>query len=170
MDAKEKDQPKQEAKSTDSSFMKIGLIAGGVVGVAAIAVILAMVVPRLAASKAEKAPETSAAGELDKIAVVSLGRVEVSKANDPMQQSYTRVSVLIDLVVPADRSGEVGAEITRLASIFKESARQAFLDADARDLATENVGGVKNAIKTRINEKLGQEVVQEVVFPEYKAF
>jgi flagellar basal body-associated protein FliL len=169
MDSKEKDQSKQEAKPADNSFMKIGLIAGGVVGVAVIGVLLAIIVPRLSAGKAEKAPE-AATNELDRIAVISLGRVEVSKANDPMQQSYTRVSVLIDLVVPADRSGDVGAEITRLASIFKESARQAFLDADSRDLATENVGGVKNAIKTRINEKLGQEVVKEVVFPEYKAF
>ncbi len=107
---------------------------------------------------------------LDEICIVDLGRIEVTKPLDPMQQNFSRYLVSVALVVPIDRQQETETRVRQFDAIFKEEARNAFLEADQQDLAAQNLAGVKNAIRRRINEQLGEDVVQEVRFPDYKIY
>ena len=122
---------------------------------------IALIVAPKFFGKSDEAPV--AASPLDNVAIIDLGRLEITKPIDPMQQTFMRCSATITLTVPADRAAEIEPRIRKFESIFKEQARKAFLDADPRDIATENLAGVKNAIKTRINEMLGEEAVLDVV-------
>lgn len=168
MEQREKEAPKAPEKPREPFLSKTTLIVVGAV-VAIQLVVLAIVLwPRLFPPKAEAPAEAEAQQEKD--ATVELGKIEVSKADDPLQQSFTRVIATVYLVVPAEKATEMREKITAVGPVLKESARQAFRDADSKDLATENVAGVKNAIKTRINQELGEDVVTRVVFPEYRAY
>jgi flagellar basal body-associated protein FliL len=159
----------QEEQPKDKIFTKSSIIIVAVFLVLQLGAMTVFLVPKMfAGGKAEK--DQAAISELDKIALIPLGRFEISKPNDPMRQSYTHVSVQIDLQVPTERAQEIEGKVNKLSAIFRECARQAFLDADTRDLAGENVTGVKNAIKTRVNQRLGEDVVRDVVFGDYRAY
>jgi flagellar basal body-associated protein FliL len=107
---------------------------------------------------------------LDKIAPIELGRLDITKAIDPIQQNFMRCSLTVTLIVPAEKLEEVEPKVKKFEATFKEIARKAFLDADPRDVSTENLAGVKNAIKTRSNELLGEEAVLEVVFGDFRPY
>jgi hypothetical protein len=122
--------------------------------------------PKLAGGKDEKkaAEPTSPLADLT---MVELGRLEITKPIDPLQQNYMRVTVTIQLQIVASRAAEVEPRIKKFEGLFKEQARKAFRDADARDLASENLIGVKNAIKARVNEALGEDVVKDVICADF---
>lgn len=107
---------------------------------------------------------------LDDIAIVDLGRIEVTKPLDPMQQNYARYSVSISLCIPAERQTELESKVRKFDAIFKEEARKAFLDTDAQELANQNLAGVRSSIKKRINDILGNEAVKEVHFPDFRPY
>jgi len=134
-----------------------------------IGVVAVLFLPKLFGAKTEEAAEHSAS-PLDKVSVIELGKLDITKPIDPLQQNFMRCTVTVTLTVPAERAEEIEPKIKKFEALFKELARRAFLDADARDLSTENLAGVKNTIKTRINEMLGEEAVKDVVFGDFRPY
>lgn len=159
-----------EVQAKERIFSKSSLIIVGVFLVLQLGAMSVFVLPKIIGGSEGSEQDAAVVRELDTIALIPLGRFEISKPTDPMQQSYTHVSVQIDLQVPVERAQEIEAKVNKLTAMFRELARMAFLDADARDLASENVSGVKNAIKTRVNQRLGEEVIKDVVFGDYRAY
>ncbi len=107
---------------------------------------------------------------LQRTSLISLGRIEVSVPLDPVHQNFMRCSANISLQVPSNRQSEIEPMITRNDAIFKELAREAFRNASPEDIATENLAGVKNAIRRGINEVLGEEAVKQVYFRDYRPY
>lgn len=121
----------------------------------------------------EKGEAAQAAGAkpMDEIALIDFGDpVEMVIPMDPMGRGIVHVKVSIELQVSALRSSEIEERIKKFEPMFKEQARKAFRDADPRDVANENVAGIKNTIRTGINTMLGEEAVKDVIFGEYKAY
>ncbi|MCD6404436.1 MAG: hypothetical protein J7M19_01260 [Planctomycetes bacterium] len=107
---------------------------------------------------------------LENKCLVNLGRIEVTKALDPMQQTFQHCNVSIKIEIPKDRQIDIEPTVHQWDAKFKEVARRAFLDADATDLSTENLAGVKSTMKRRFNELLGEELVTDIVFGDYRIF
>jgi len=161
-------EPEQQAKPKEPAAGRSTLIIVGIFLILNAAVVGWFFISKgMAQKEDEKAVEVS---PLDKYAIIELGRLEITKPIDPLQQNFMRCSVTVTLHVAASKAEEVGPKIKKFEAYFKEQARKAFLDADARDLMTENVAGVKNTIKTRINEMLGEEAVLDVVFGDFRPY
>jgi len=167
MEQRPQESEPQEKK--ESFLSKPTMIIVGAFLLLNIAVVGFILVPKFFSSKG---PDKTGApsSPLDKITLIELGRLEITKPIDPLQQNFMRCSVTVTLVVAADRAAEIEPRIRKFDALFKEQARKAFQDADPRDLSTENLAAVKNAIKTRMNETLGEEDVQEVVFGDFRPY
>lgn len=172
----QKPQPQQQAQETQPEAVK----KEPVVSKTTLMIVAGFLVLNMALigvffwskSAGQKGEETAVIEKspLDKIAPIELGRLDIIKPLDPVQQTFTRVSVTVTLIVPVGKAEEVGPKVKKFEALFKEIARKAFLDADPRDVATETSPGVKNAIKTRCNELLGEEAIEEVVFGDYRPY
>ena len=162
-------EPEPQPKKKESFLAKPTLIIVGAFLVLNAAVIAWFFLPKAFSGKKEEAAETNVS-PLDKISIVELGRLEITKPIDPLQQNFMRCTVTVTLTVSADRAMEIEPKIKKFEAIFKELARKAFLDADPRDLTNENLAGVKNTIKTRINEMLGGDAVKDVVFGDFRPY
>ena len=168
MEQKPAPEPQEQPKAPPL-VSRTTLIIVGVFLVLNIAVVSVLFLPKLFGAKAEEKAALNAS-PLDKVSVVELGKLDITKPIDPLQQNFMRCTVTVTLTVASDRAAEIEPKIKKFDAIFKELARRAFLDADARDLSTENLAGVKNTIKTRINEMLGEEAVKDVVFGDFRPY
>ncbi len=164
--APEPQQAQAPEKAKEPLFSKPALIVIGVFFALNALVAAFIIWPKLASGKDEK-KAAEPASPLADLTMVELGKLEITKPIDPLQQNYMRVTVTIQLQIPASRAEEVEPRIKKFEGLFKEQARKAFRDADARDLASENLIGVKNAIKARINEALGEDVVKDVICADF---
>jgi len=162
-------EPQPEKPPKEPLVSKSVLVIIGIFAVVNVIVVALVFWPKFFASGEEQKP----AGPLSPLAnvtMVDLGRLQITKPLDPLQQNYMRIDVSIQLQIPSEGAAELEAKIKKFEGLFKEQARKAFRDADARDLASENLAGVKNAIKARINEGLGTDAVKEVVFGDFKPY
>lgn len=165
----EKPAPEQEEQPKEKMISKSSLMIVAAFLLLQVVVLTLVFWSRLFGGGTGQVEVADSGNDLAQIALVSLGRFEITKPNDPLQQSFTRCRVTIDLQVQAERAAEVGATISKLEGKFREIARQAFLDADSRDLATENLANVKSAIKNRTNQMFGEEVIMDVIFGDFRA-
>lgn len=162
-------EPEPQQQKKEPIVSRTTLIIVAVFLVVNIGIIGVFFVPKFFGPKKEgEAPVN--VSPLDRISVIELGRLEITKPIDPLQQNFMRCSVTVTLIVPADRAAQLEAKIKKFEAKFKEISRRAFLDADPRDVSTENLAGVKNTIRTRINEMLGDDSVEEVVFGDFRPY
>jgi len=161
-------EPEAPAQKKESAVSKTMLAVIGVFLLIIIAIVSwGVLKPSKSKEEGEKPGMTS---PLDRISTIELGRLEIKKAMDPLGASSMGVRMSVTLTVPAERAAELEAKIRKFEAIFKEITRRAFLDADPRDVRTENLAGVKAAIKAKINEQLGEDAVQEVIFGDFSPY
>jgi len=168
MEEQEAQEVQEERREPLLTRSTIGIILAFVV--INITVILAIFGGQLFGGPAEGEGSTSGGSVLEDTSLISLGRIEVSVPLNPLQQTFMRCSASISLQVDADRLQKIEPMITRNDAIFKELAREAFRNASPEDIATENLAGVKNAIKRGVNELLGEEAVKEIYFKDYRPY
>ena len=111
--------------------------------------------------------EVGVVSPLENKALIDLGRIKMSKPLGSLQESFLHCEVHVKLEVAKDRQVDVEPKIKQFDARFKEVARRALIDAEERDLATENMAAVKNTIRVRFNELLAEDVIQDVVFGSY---
>jgi flagellar basal body-associated protein FliL len=168
----QKPQPQEQeaqAQKKEPVISKTTLVIIAVFLLMNIGIIAVAFGPRIFGEKKQE-EEAVSTSPLDKITPVELGQLIIVKPIDPVQQSYMRCQVTVTLTILAEKAPEVEEKIRKFEAVFKEIARKAFLDADARDVASENLAGVKTTIKTRINALLGEDAVQEVVFGDFRPY
>lgn len=64
--------------------------------------------------------------QLDQMDMINLGRVEVTKPLDPMNQKTMRCSVTVSLMVPSTEMAEYEPKITKFNELFKQTVRRSF--------------------------------------------
>ena len=162
-------EPEVQPQKKEPVISKTMLVIIGVFLVINIAIIAVAFGPRIFGEKKKEEAAVSVS-PLDKISPIELGQLIIVKPIDPVQQTYMRCQVTVTLTVPAEKAPELEAKIKKFEAVFKEIARKAFLDADAKDVAAENLAGVKTTIKARVNALLGEDAVQEVVFGDFRPY
>ncbi len=167
----EEQEPQEQApEKREGLFSKTTMMIIGAFLVLNAAAVIFFFSGSLFGGKGNSQTEKMGPSPLENKCLIDLGRIEVTKALDPMQQMFQHCTVSIKIEIPKDRQIDIEPVVHQWDAKFKEIARRAFLDADDVDLCTENLAGVKSTMKRRFNELLGEELVTDIVFGDYRIY
>lgn len=165
----EEQEVQEQPAKTEGFLTKSTIIIIAVFAAVNIAVVLLVFGGRLFGGEVEGEGEEVKISPLENMSLINLGRIEVSMPLGP-GQTFIHCSANISLMVSAERHSELSPRIKQFEAVFKELAREAFRNADPQDLSNENLEEVKNNIRTGINEGLGEEGIERVIFGDYKPY
>lgn len=161
----EQEEVQEQPQKREPLLNRVTIIIIGAFLLLNVAAIVLVFGPRFAGGGQEG--ESGVVSALENKALIDLGRIKMSKPLGSLQESFVHCEVHVKLEVAKDRQVDIEPKIKQFDAKFKEVARRALIDAEERDLATENVAGVKNTIRVRFNELLAEDVIEDVVFGSY---
>ena len=166
----EQEVQEQQPAKAEGFLTKSTIIIIAVFAAVNIAVVLLVFGGRLFGGEDEGDAKEANKSPLENMSLINLGRIEASMPLGPSHQDFMHCSANVSLMVSAERHSDLSQRIKQFEAVFKELAREAFRNAKPEDLSNENLEEVKNNIRTGINEGLGEEGVERVIFGDYKPY